>query len=115
MTITIYHNPQCSRSRQALGILKDEGIEPTIIEYLRTPPSTERLDHILDLLGMDPRDLMRRKEKKFDENDLGDGALSRNALIKAMVANPILIERPIIIYGDKAIIGRPSEAVRQIL
>ena len=115
MKTTIYHNPRCSKSRQALDILKDEGIEPKIIEYLKTPPSTSELEHILDLLGMEPRDLIRKKEMEFDENDLGGDALSRDALIKAMADNPILIERPIVIHGDKAVLGRPPEVVRQIL
>ena len=115
MTITIYHNPRCSKSRQALEILKGEGMEPTIIEYLRTPPSATQLEYILDLLGMEPRDLIRKKENEFDEYDLGDDALSRDALIEAMVDNPIPIERPIVISGDRAILGRPPEAVRRLL
>lgn len=91
MTITIYHNPRCSKSGEPLEFLEDEGVEFTITEYLETPPSATQLEHILDLLGMEPRGLMRKKEKEFDEYDLGDDALSRDALIKAMVDNPILI------------------------
>ena len=115
MEITIYHNPRCSKSRQTLGILREEGVEPTIVEYLKDPPSADRLAQILGMLEAEPRELMREKEKEFRDLDLADISLSRDALIKAMVDNPILIERPIVIRGDKAILGRPPEAVRQIL
>ena len=115
MPVTIYHNPRCSKSRQTLKILQDEGHAPEIIEYLKTPPSVAQLGHILDMLGIEPQELMRKKEKEFSENDLGRETLSREALIEAMVENPVLIERPIVISNDRAIIGRPPEAVRQII
>ena len=115
MQIAIYHNPQCSKSRQTLEILRDDGYEPEIIEYLTTPPSATQLARILDMLGMEPRELMRKKEKEYAENDLGCDTLSRDALINAMIENPVLIERPIVISGDKAVIGRPPEAIRQII
>jgi arsenate reductase (glutaredoxin) len=115
MTVTIYHNPRCSKSRQALTLLRDEGVEPQIIEYLKTPPDTATLEHLLTMLGLEPRELMRKKEKEFKENDLANPDLSRDALIAAMVAHPKLIERPIVVKDDKAALGRPPEAVLDIL
>jgi arsenate reductase len=110
MTVTIYHNPRCSKSRQALALLHDKGVEPQIVEYLKTPPDTATLEHLLTMLG-----LMRRKEKEYMENDLANPDLSRDALIAAMVAHPKLIERPIVVKDDKAALGRPPEAVLAIL
>lgn len=115
MTTTIYHNPRCSKSRQTLELLRDRGIEPRILEYLKTPPDAATLERLLDLLGLEPRDLMRKKEKEFRENGLADPELSRDALIAAMVAHPKLIERPIVVTDDKAALGRPPEAVLDIL
>jgi arsenate reductase len=115
MKVKIYHNPRCSKSRETLQLLHDKGIEPEIVEYLKTPPSAEELDAILQKLGIEPRDLMRKKEKPYDENDLFDESLDRQALIRAMVEHPILIERPIVLAGDKAAIGRPPENVLAIL
>jgi len=115
MTVTIYHNPRCSKSRQALTLLRDKGVEPQIIEYLKTPPDTATLEHLLTMLGLEPRGLMRKKEKEFKENDLGNPDLSRDALIAAMIAHPKLIERPIVVKDDKAALGRPPEAVLDIL
>lgn len=115
MTVTIYHNPRCSKSRQTLTLLQEKGVEPEIVEYLKTPPDTETLKRLLDMLGLDPRDLMRKKEKEYMENDLANPDLSRDELIAAMVANPKLIERPIVIQGDKAALGRPPESVLEIL
>jgi len=115
MTVTIYHNPRCSKSRQALTLLRDEGVEPQIIEYLKTPPDTATLEHLLTMLGLEPRELMRKKEKEFKENDLGNPNLSRDALIAAMIAHPKLIERPIVVKDDKAALGRPPESVLDIL
>lgn len=115
MGVTIYHNPKCSKSRQTLQLLKDKGIEPEIIEYLKTPPSTGELDGFLSKLGMEPRELMRRKEAPYKENGLADEGLSRDALIAAMVENPILIERPIVVSGGKVALGRPPESVLDIL
>ncbi len=101
---TIYHNPKCSKSRQTLALLGERGIEPEIIEYLETPPSVEELTNILAMLGKRPRDIMRRKEAR--EAGLDDPALDDEALIKAMVANPIVIERPIVVNNGKAALGR---------
>ena len=115
MTVTIYHNPRCSKSRQTLDLLKQRGIEPRIVEYLKTPPSKTKLGEILKMLGREPRDLMRRKEAEYKNNGLDDPALSRAALIEAMVANPVLIERPIVLANGKAALGRPPESVLEIL
>ncbi len=110
---TIYHNPRCSKSRQTLALLGERGIEPDIIEYLETPPSVEELTNILSMLGIGPRELLRKKEAK--EAGLDDPGLDDAALIKAMVANPIVIERPIVINNGKAALGRPPESVADIL
>ena len=115
MTITIYHNPRCSKSRQTLEILRDKGVEPQIVEYLKTPPDAATLEQLLDMLGLEPRGLMRKKEKEYKENDLGNPDLSREDLIAAMVDHPKLIERPIVVKGGKAALGRPPEAVLEIL
>jgi arsenate reductase len=115
MTVKIYHNPRCGKSRQTLQLLKDQGIEPEVIEYLKTPPSAQELDDILQKLGMEPRELMRKKEAEYKANGLDDASLDRQALIQAMVNNPILIERPVVIAGGKAAIGRPPETVLGIL
>jgi len=115
MEVIIYHNPRCSKSRASLALLREKGIEPRIVEYLKTPPSREELEAILARLGMQPRDLMRKKEKIYKELGLDDPDLSRDQLIDAMLENPILIERPIVVFGDKAAIGRPPEKVLEIL
>ena len=110
---TIYHNPRCSKSRQTLALLEERGIEPEIIEYLVTPPSVEELRNILGLLGKGPRDILRKKEAK--EAGLDDPGLDDDALIKAMIANPSVIERPIVVNNGKAALGRPPESVLEIL
>ncbi len=115
MEVIIYHNPRCSKSRATLALLREKGIEPRIVEYLKTPPSREELEAILARLGMQPRDLMRKKEKIYKELGLDNPDLSRDQLIDAMLENPILIERPIVVFGDKAAIGRPPEKVLEIL
>ena len=115
MSVTIYHNPRCSKSRQTLQLLRDNGVEPQIIEYLKTPPDAATLDGLLSGLGMQPRELMRRKEAPYAELRLKDESLDRAALIAAMVENPILIERPIVVSGDRVALGRPPESVLEIL
>ncbi len=110
---TIYHNPRCSKSRQTLALLQERGIEPEIIEYLVAPPSAEELKDILSMLGLAPRQLLRKKEAA--EAGLDDPGLDDAALIAAMVANPIVIERPIVVEGGKAALGRPPESVIDIL
>ena len=111
----IYHNPRCSKSRQTLEILTEEGKQPEIIKYLETPPDATQIKDILHMLKISPRELMRRGEKIYKELDLDNDQLGDDDLIKAMADNPILIERPIVISNGKAIIGRPPELVRDIL
>ena len=115
MAVTIYHNPRCSKSRQTLALIQDRGIEPRVVEYLSDTPDAATLDTLLKKLKMEPRELMRRKEAPYKELNLGDESLSREALIDAMVAHPILIERPIVVKGGKVALGRPPEAVLEIL
>ncbi len=112
--IIIYHNPRCSKSRQTLKLLEEHAsdAEIQVIEYLKTPPNKKELKHIIKLLGIeDPRDLMRRKEKVYESENLDDPELTMDALVNTMVNNPILIERPIVIANGKAAIGRPPENV----
>ncbi|UCE89266.1 MAG: arsenate reductase (glutaredoxin) [Pseudomonadota bacterium] len=115
MQIVMYHNTRCSKSRQTLQLLQERGVEPGIIEYLKTPPNSEMLERILAMLGMEPRELMRTKEKVYRENGLDNPSLSRDQLIAAMVEHPVLIERPIVINGERAALGRPPENVLAIL
>jgi arsenate reductase len=115
MTVTIYHNPRCSKSRETLQLIADRGISANVVEYLKTPPSAAELDRILRLLGLEPRELMRRKEAPYSELGLDNYNLSREKLISAMVENPILIERPIVVSDAKAALGRPPENVLGIL
>jgi arsenate reductase len=115
MTVEIYHNPRCSKSRQALQLLEERGVQPKITRYLETPPTRETLDKILEMLGMEPRDLMRKKEKEYKEAGLDDPNLSRGQLIQAMVDHPRLIERPIVIKDGQAALGRPPESVLEII
>lgn len=115
MEVIIFHNPRCSKSRATLALLRERGIEPKIVEYLKTPPSREELESLLERLGLAPRELMRKKEKVYRELGLDDPALGREWLLDAMLENPILIERPIVVVGDKAAIGRPPENVLEIL
>ena len=113
--VKLYHNPRCSKSRQALQLIESEGIKPDIIEYLKHPPSYQELEQLLDLLGLEPRQLMRTGEKLYKENHLDDLNLSREDLIKAMTEHPKLIERPILIHDGRAVIGRPPEKILEIL
>ncbi|MBL6929691.1 MAG: arsenate reductase (glutaredoxin) [Rhodospirillales bacterium] len=113
MSVTIYHNPRCSKSRQTLGLLQEKGIEPEIIEYLTDPPSAAELKRVLEMLGKGPRDIMRKKEAA--NAGLNDASLSDDELIARMVADPIVIERPIVVTGNKAALGRPPESVLEIL
>jgi arsenate reductase len=113
--VSIYHNPRCSKSRQTLALLEERGIDPEIILYLETPPSAETLSGILQKLDITPRQLLRKGEGAYKENNLSDTSLSDKQLIDAMVAHPKLIERPIVINGSKAALGRPPEQVLDIL
>jgi arsenate reductase len=115
MSATIYHNPKCSKSRQTLELLREKNITPTIIEYLKNPPTAEKLQKILSQLRITPRDLMRKKEDEFEELGLENPSLSDEDLIGFMVKHPILIERPIVVANGKAALGRPPEQVLDIL
>lgn len=115
MSVTIYHNPRCSKSRQTLALLREKGVEPKVVEYLETPPSASELKKILGQLGLSPRELMRRKEAEYKANGLDDDGLGEAELIAAMVAHPKLIERPIVLANGRAALGRPPESVLEIL
>ena len=115
MATTIYHNPRCSKSRQTLQLLNDNNVEAEIIEYLKTPPNADTLKDILGKLGLKPRQLMRTKEDIYKELKLDDDSLTDQQLISAMIENPKLIERPIVVKDGKVVIGRPPENVLDIL
>ncbi|MFU8832717.1 MAG: arsenate reductase (glutaredoxin) [Wenzhouxiangella sp.] len=114
MTVTIYHNPRCSKSRQTLALIRDRGIEPEIIEYLKQPPDAEQLKRTIAMLGITVHELVRGNEPEYSEENL-DEASSEQRLIEAMVKHPRLIQRPIVVVGDQARIGRPPENVEAIL
>ena len=113
--VTLYHNPRCSKSREALTLLQARGIEPNIVLYLETPPTAKALKNLLALLQIPARQLLRKTEDAYKELNLADVSLSETALINAMVTHPKLIERPIAVKGEKAIVGRPPEHVLHIL
>lgn len=113
--IVIYHNPACGTSRNTLGLIRNAGIEPHVIEYLKTPPSRVLLVQLVDRAGLTPRDLLREKGTPFAELNLGDPSLSDDALIDAMMAHPILINRPLVVSPLGVKLCRPSEAVLDLL
>lgn len=113
--LTLYHNPRCSKSRTALQLLEERGLTPTIVRYLESPPSAEQLRDLLDKLGLGARQLLRTGEDDYQTLGLADPELSERQLIEAMAAHPKLIERPILLAGDKAVIGRPPERILEIL
>ncbi|ALX77671.1 MULTISPECIES: arsenate reductase (glutaredoxin) [Cronobacter] len=114
--VTIYHNPRCSKSRETLSLLTERGIEPDVVLYLETPPDAATIKTLLNQLGFsEARELMRTKEDLYKTLNLADPSLSEEALIQAMVDNPKLIERPIVISHGKARLGRPPEQVLEIL
>lgn len=116
MTIQIYHNPRCSKSRETLQLLQQQGIEPEVILYLETPPDRDTLKELLTKAGLSsPRQMMRTKEEVYKTLGLGDDSLSDEQLMAAMVEHPKLIERPIVVNGDRARLGRPPENVLEIL
>lgn len=115
MTVTLYHNPRCSKSRATLALLQERGIEPEIRAYLDDPPDAAELRRLLEMLKLEPRQLMRKGEAEYREQGLADESLTDDALIAAMAATPRLIERPIVVTGGKAAIGRPPESVLDIL
>ena len=111
----IYHNPRCSKSRQTLELIQQAGQEPEIIEYLQEPPDAEELENILELLGMEPQELMRTGESVYRELGLAQRALSRAEAIRVLVENPQLIQRPIVVAEHQAVIGRPPSNVVTLL
>ena len=115
MTVTIYHNPRCSKSRQTLALLEEKGVAPKIIEYLKTPPSAAELKAVVKKLGLTPHDIVRKGEARYAELGLKDRAVTDDQLLAIMAENPILIERPIVVSGTKAAIGRPPEQVLKVL
>lgn len=104
---TIYHNPRCSKSREALELLKQSGIELTVIEYLKTPPSVKELQKIVQLLNVPATDMLRKKETEYKALGLGNKNITQDAMLSAVAENPILLERPIVVMGGRAIIARP--------
>lgn len=115
MSVTIYHNPRCSKSRQTLELIRKKGIEPKIIEYLVNPPNANTMQQLLNMLGKQPEEVMRKGEAVYKELGLKDANLGKAELIKILIDNPKLIERPIVVSGDKAALGRPPENVLEIL
>ena len=113
--ISIYHNPKCSKSRQALALLKEKGYEPDVIEYLKTPPDATTLKQVLKKLGIGPRQVLRTKEAEYKELGLDNPDLSDEQIIDAIIKAPRLLERPIVVRGNEAAIGRPTEAILPLL
>ena len=113
--VTIWHNPRCSKSRETLALLQERDITPTVVEYLKDTPSVAEIEHVLDLLGIDARGLMRDNEELYAKLGAGDPKLGRKQLVELMHANPILIQRPVVFAKGKARIGRPPDAVLEIL
>ena len=112
---TIYHNPRCSKSRQTLELLTRRGIEPDVVEYLKAPLSVLALQTLVQKLGVPVIDIMRTKEPEFKELELSNLEVTDNHLLQAIAKNPILLERPIVVRGDKAVIGRPPENVLELI
>jgi len=115
MKVTIYHNPRCSKSRATLALLREHGIEPQVVEYLVTAPDAATLRRLLKALGMKPRQLLRTKEAAYKDKRLERAQVTDAEIIDAMVRHPVLIERPIVVAGSRATIGRPPEQVLEIL
>ena len=115
MSVTIYHNPRCSKSRQTLALLEENGIEAEVVEYLQNPLNADELKVVVEKLGVSVRDIVRTGEEVYIEQNLGSDSKSNDDLIAAIVTNPILMQRPIVVKGDQARIGRPPEGVLEIL
>lgn len=115
MTITIYHNPNCGTSRNTLAMIRESGAEPVVIEYLKNPPTRERLVELLEMMQMTPRELLRERGTPYAEMGLDDPSLSDDTLIDAMVATPILINRPIVVTDKTARLCRPADTVLPLL
>ncbi|MFR0675318.1 arsenate reductase (glutaredoxin) [Enterobacterales bacterium AW_CKDN230030176-1A_HGKHYDSX7] len=113
--LTLYHNPRCSKSREALALLEARGLAPTVVRYLETPPDADTLRALLKALGLSARQLLRSGEDAYKTLGLADPALTEAQLVDAMATHPILIERPILVAGDRAVVGRPPEKVLEIL
>ena len=112
--VVIWHNPRCSKSRETLKLLQDAGVEPEIVEYLKTQPDRAEIKRVLGMLGVPAIDLMRRKEKRFKELGL-DASTDEAQLVAAMADNPVLIERPVVLQSDRAALGRPPEAALAVI
>ncbi len=115
MSVTIYHNPRCSKSRKTLALLEQHQQHPQVIEYLKTPPDADTLKQLLKQLGITARELLRSKEEEYKLEGLDDLTLGEDAIIAAMMKYPKLIERPIVVMGNKAIIGRPPEKIFDLI
>ena len=116
MQVRIYHNPRCSKSREALRLIRERGIEPTVIDYQKTPPGEAEIEQLLDLLGKEPRQIMRTQDELYQSANLDDQGLVRETLIRALIQRPALLERPIVVVDDtRAVIARPPEKVLEIL
>jgi len=113
--VTIYHNPRCSKSRQTLALIENNNVQPEVVLYLETPPSACDISELLNKLGLEARQLLRKGEDAYKENDLKNPALSDAELIDAMAKFPKLIERPIVVKGNKAVLGRPPENVLELI
>lgn len=113
--LKIYHNPRCSKSRETLSLLQQQSAQVEIVDYLKTPPSAEELTQLLHLLGLKARELLRTKEDDYQQLALDNPSLTEQQLIEAMIAHPKLIERPIVVKGNKAVIGRPPSNVLTLL
>ena len=113
--VSIYHNPRCSKSRQTLALIEEKQIQPEVVLYLENPPNAKTLKQLIKKLGITPRQLLRKGENDYKSNNLKDTSLTDTDLIEAMVKFPKLIERPIVINGDKAVLGRPPENVLDII
>jgi arsenate reductase len=113
--VTIYHNPNCSKSRQTLTLLQEKGLEPKIVLYLESPPDKPTLQNLLKMLDMPVRDIIRKSEKAYAEQDLSSESLDDDFLLDAIIRTPRLLQRPIVVHGAKAVIGRPPENVLSIL
>jgi len=114
-TVTIYHNPACSTSRKVLGMIRDAGVEPRVVEYLKTPPTRSELLDLLKRMGMSPRDILRKRGTPYDELGLDDPAKTDDELIDAIMAHPILIERPVVVGPGGVRLCRPAERVQEVL
>lgn len=113
--VVLYHNPRCSKSRGALGLLEERGITPTVVDYLKSPPDAKTLKQVLKALGLGARELLRKDETEYAELGLDDPALGEAELIAAMCAHPRLIQRPIVIVGTRAVVARPPERLLELL